>query len=115
MGARPKEDSVGADQLLGLVDEVGKSCGEGIAMLASVVSSGYKRPPLARKSAKAAMIAKFELGSASEGGCNNPFSGLRQSAGAKNAHAEAIFYYHFTIVVISFVALHIRIQCLDLE
>ena len=47
MGGRPKEDSVGAVQLLALADEVGKSCGEGITMLASVGSSGYKRPPLA--------------------------------------------------------------------
>ena len=46
--ARSKEDSVGEVTLQALADEVGKSCGEGSRMLASVGSSGYKRPPLAR-------------------------------------------------------------------
>ena len=55
MSARPTEDSVGAVTLLALADEVGKSCGEGSRMLASVGSSGYKRPPLAWESAKAAI------------------------------------------------------------
>ena len=114
MGARPKEDSVGAVKLLALTDEVGKSCGEGCTMSASVGSSGYKRPPLDWNSAKAAMIAKFiNLGSSEREAVTTHFQG---SGSLKELNPRTPKISSITTTdVTSFVALYIKILCLDPE